>query len=377
MAQKVLTTGIASGDEINHNFAVLFNKVGSNMSLEEYEVDKTGVNSSVRAISDFVADVGTGKANLPMAPGIYLIDRDYTIPSNINIVPEMGAVFYIASGVTLTAHCGIEAGLWQIFSGLGSVDGSLLVEEVYPEWWGAIGDDTNNDTSALQSFLDYIIPNHMDGVLASKTYKISAKLLFQQGFQWSLKGGSKTIIKQYANNTSILDLGGSGTTNESNSINISNIEFDYNELQDGKTNANCMYFSDMYYHSVFENLKFNGGYFGMKTKLNVIGAWGCTFNNLQFGSGLYGGAIDQSLTGNQGVPNNSYDRIFVDATNMVETVMSLYAYNTSIGVFECISLDKGVPLFEFKSGSVFSITAIKIENCTYLASTNIIKTLTN
>ena len=58
----------------------------------------------------------------------------------------------IANGKTLTLNGGVDAGLYQIFSWAGTgkvIMGPGSVKEVYPEWWGAKGDDITDCTSAI------------------------------------------------------------------------------------------------------------------------------------------------------------------------------------------------------------------------------------
>ncbi|MBA7558179.1 hypothetical protein ES705_50972 [subsurface metagenome] len=43
--------------------------------------------------------------------------------------------------------------MWQIFAytGTGTLAGTLNVREIYPQWWGAIGDGVTDDTTAIQN----------------------------------------------------------------------------------------------------------------------------------------------------------------------------------------------------------------------------------
>ena len=69
---------------------------------------------------------------------------------SINMVK--GGSFTVASGKTLTIDVPFSAGLYQVFSGAGSVVfGAGLVTEVYPQWWGAVGVGVRDDTAAIQA----------------------------------------------------------------------------------------------------------------------------------------------------------------------------------------------------------------------------------
>ena len=74
---------------------------------------------------------------------------------SINMVK--GGSFTVASGKTLTIDVPFSAGLYQVFSGAGSVVfGAGLVTEVYPQWWGAVGDGVTDDTAAIAAAIQYV-----------------------------------------------------------------------------------------------------------------------------------------------------------------------------------------------------------------------------
>lgn len=64
----------------------------------------------------------------------------------------------MADGRTLTCNGPIDAGLHQIFSGSKRVNlAHGLAKRVYPEWWGARGDGSD-DTAAVQAAIDSLHP---------------------------------------------------------------------------------------------------------------------------------------------------------------------------------------------------------------------------
>jgi len=92
------------------------------------------------------------------------ISTNLTIPANLTLAPERGAILSIPTGVTLTINGGFQAGLYQVFS---CADATALVSfwnnsnancpgkptTLVPQWWGAKGDDVNDDTAALNSMV--------------------------------------------------------------------------------------------------------------------------------------------------------------------------------------------------------------------------------
>jgi len=107
-----------------------------------------GASSVVAALT--AASAAGGPVLIPA--GTYLIDQDVTCTAPLHFA---GGKFSIASGKTLTINGPIQAPLAQIFEGLGTVAfGQGAIPEVYPQWWGALADGSNDDTAALQAAIN-------------------------------------------------------------------------------------------------------------------------------------------------------------------------------------------------------------------------------
>jgi hypothetical protein len=84
------------------------------------------------------------------------IASNLTIPSNITLVPCRDA-FSVNSGITLTLNeCGFQGGLERYFIGAGTIAGKIRVSEIYPEWWGAVGNNIADDSTPIQTCLTYV-----------------------------------------------------------------------------------------------------------------------------------------------------------------------------------------------------------------------------
>jgi len=80
------------------------------------------------------------------------ISSALTIPSTVTLKKIGAGLIIKSSGATIAFNGHLEAE-GQIFSGFVSgniVFGAGSVREVYPEWWGAVGDDSTNNTVAIQ-----------------------------------------------------------------------------------------------------------------------------------------------------------------------------------------------------------------------------------
>ena len=95
----------------------------------------------------YVARTYMDLAGVPV-PGVYTISADTTVTTDI-IVPK-GVTYAVASGKTLTLNGSVKAGLYQIFSGSGTVAGMAKAVNL-PQWWGAKGDGSTDDTAAIQA----------------------------------------------------------------------------------------------------------------------------------------------------------------------------------------------------------------------------------
>jgi hypothetical protein len=100
-----------------------------------------------------VNGVGGNQTLLRIPAGTWSINGNFTIPANVTLKPERGAILSIATGVTLTINGGLDVGLHQIFSWSGTgkvVFGPGAVKSVHPEWWGAIADNSADCTTAIR-----------------------------------------------------------------------------------------------------------------------------------------------------------------------------------------------------------------------------------
>lgn len=107
-------------------------------------------------LAQAVAAIGPAATTLRVSPGTYNLTNNCTIPGNITLKPERGAVFNIAAGQRLYLNGGFEAGLYRVFAGEGyPVFHRGAVTAVYPQWFGAAPDfslNTNTGTDNTAAF---------------------------------------------------------------------------------------------------------------------------------------------------------------------------------------------------------------------------------
>jgi hypothetical protein len=136
-----------------------------------------------------ITDIGTNNRTILLAPGTWNISANLTIPANITLRVETGALLYIQDGIILTISGHLDAGPYQIFSCAGT--GKVVYAEVkYPEWWGAVGDDTIDCTIPLNAAL----ANVGKVVLGNGTYKTTDYLWQKNDYAELTGGGNSSII---------------------------------------------------------------------------------------------------------------------------------------------------------------------------------------
>lgn len=106
-----------------------------------------GGERSGRTLQSALSFIGTDSRTLLVEKGTWQINSDVTIPENVNLVLEHGAVVTISKGAAFVIQGPAELPLSRVFSGDGKVKmPSSQIREIYPQWWGAKGD--NQDASA-------------------------------------------------------------------------------------------------------------------------------------------------------------------------------------------------------------------------------------
>jgi len=110
---------------------------------------------SYASFSAAIDAIGASEKTL-LIPNEQAVSADKTVPSNITLQFLQGGSLNIADTKTVTINGQVEAGLYQIFSWAGTgrvVFGAGAVLEVYPEWFGALGDGIQDDTIPFQAAL--------------------------------------------------------------------------------------------------------------------------------------------------------------------------------------------------------------------------------
>lgn len=177
-------------------------------NVKAYGAIGNGSNDDTSSIIKAINDADDAGGIVFFNPGHYRITSNVTVPSNVTLWFAEGGILDIQSG-TFTINGVIQAGFYQIFNttGSGQVRGEPQNEFITCEWWGAKGDDNNDDTAALQKALNFV--NFQSGGaihLRAAIYKLTTAVEFQ-GNNMSLigQGAGVSVLKQYGFNQGIIN----------------------------------------------------------------------------------------------------------------------------------------------------------------------------
>ena len=140
------------------------------------------------------------EATLRIPKGTHEVLADITIPSNICLQFDRGALLEVAETKTLTINGAIEAGLYQIFDGAGTVSITPQTNTTLVEWYGAKGDGITDDADAINKAL---LNGGKDIKLQRRTYLITKTLTVPK--DCAVVGSNGTIKADTENWTDVVN----------------------------------------------------------------------------------------------------------------------------------------------------------------------------
>ena len=161
-----------------------------------------------------VTELSSNENTLRLRSGVFNETANVTVPINGVLRMEQGAVLKPASGVTITINGAVQAGNYKIFdlSAGGSIALAGAAEvEVPVQWFGATGDGSTDDHTAVQNTFDALGGNQSFTVVfpsPASEYAVSSKITIPSGIKWvKVKGGGAAtkIRSTNATNQNLFD----------------------------------------------------------------------------------------------------------------------------------------------------------------------------
>jgi hypothetical protein len=266
---------------------------------------------------------------------------------------------------------------------------------VNPLWFGAVGDDSADDSSKLQIVFDFVANNSLSLDMGSLTYKITTSLVITAPCNnWSIFGYSAEL-KQYTSNTPCITFNmDSGNIFQ---VAIRGIAGRWNAQQTAaNTASNFIYVHSAtaagntgFYNNEIADYGCYYGYGGVVLGDDCI-IWGCSFIR-QVHNFCMGPPMDLRANYSGGMPNNKWDMAYINSNDAVGAVATAFfdsqsgfsvnniEWNRTIGVVLTVTNSKTVdigtlrveasaaataaftPLFRFDGSSGVNVGQIALE----------------
>jgi len=146
-----------------------------NVAWKDVRAYGTDANAREDGLANAISKISTTETTL-LISNQQDVTADATVPSTMTLRFTHGGSLNISTGKTVTINGHVEAGLYQIFEGSGTVVfGSGSVKAVYPEWWGAVAhtDSVTALNSAANSGIPAILSamyNSSDSLIITNTH---------------------------------------------------------------------------------------------------------------------------------------------------------------------------------------------------------------
>ena len=168
----------------------------------------SGVTGTLFNLSGY-ASLAAAITAIGATEGTLLIDMSDTLAGNVTVPSTLTLLWFSPSNIidvdsnTLTINGPIEAGLYEIFtsnSGTLAINGPTV--ELYPQWWGAVGNGSNDDTIAIQSAFDAL--RSIGGVIkfppVTVRYKVAGTITLGCSDVHVIGSGYSSEIRQTTDN---------------------------------------------------------------------------------------------------------------------------------------------------------------------------------
>lgn len=164
----------------------------------QYEVDALisyggGTSYTQATIEAALTAIGTSnKVTLLLRPGTWVIssNADWSAYTNVTFKIVPGAVI---SHSTYTVDIpNVDAGLYKVFDGAGLLSFYGSIDKIFPQWYGAVGDGSADDTLPIQYALNSVAQYNKKKLhlhIPSGLYKLTDTLTLRNLVSGQTRGG--------------------------------------------------------------------------------------------------------------------------------------------------------------------------------------------
>lgn len=192
------TEGVVAFNSVNTGYQWIRVDFLGNKLLKSSWTDSLSILVDIAGSSNYTIEISEQT--------IYLSKTTLTVPNNVHLVIRPGGLISASSAKNLILNCSVDAGLYKIFDSNVTVTfGGGSIIQAYPQWWGAVVDDANDDSVYIDKCFTALYSSGGGVIrLSSGTWKLS-----ELNKNWSdsrtvdLIGDGKlsTIISKYGSET--------------------------------------------------------------------------------------------------------------------------------------------------------------------------------
>jgi len=142
------------------------------------QVFGSGTSRSAATINTAIGRLGGATATFLFSTGTWTIADNLTIPSTITCLVPQGAIFSVDSGKTLTINGFLQVGIYQVFSGSGTIAGLGRNNYMLPYWWQENSVPGTTDLfAAIQAAITAQAQNQQPVQLLAEQHLVTAELV--------------------------------------------------------------------------------------------------------------------------------------------------------------------------------------------------------
>lgn len=239
----IRSTKLLSDVSINAYFDDI--KIGATTSGNKVKFVNTNIDGTLASkviIANKLSDFTQENTIYKITTDLNLNTAILELPANCTLDFQGGS---FSNGTIIGSNTKIKAGLNKIFDTNITLNGSWNVNEVYPEWFGIIGIDANQDTACIQKAIDSCIStNFKSVVLQNRIYQINSVLNITTNCK--IEGTSSQVWDRGTSTRLVLAENITGISVQFTGVEIRNIKITGNTTNTGISFTNSSYYFSAY-----------------------------------------------------------------------------------------------------------------------------------